>query len=64
MTVLNSEGADELTPPEINAFEYRWLSGLAVGVLASEGVRDCRTDRPAALLTWQRTDHGRGSPLR
>ena len=33
MMLLNSEGTDELIPPEINAFEYRWLGGLAVSVL-------------------------------
>lgn len=30
--MLETEGTDELIPPEINAFEYRWLGALAVSI--------------------------------
>jgi hypothetical protein len=41
MVMLQIEGTDELIPPEINAFEYRWLGGITVSIAIAVLMFDC-----------------------
>lgn len=48
--MLDSEGTDELIPPEINAFEYRWLGALVVSIAIAVLMFDYSTSMVGARL--------------